>query len=248
MEYALRSVGLTYADRHMLHAHSHPWGQLIFAVHGTMRVEAADMLWLVPPGRALWAPPGVTHAIEARGALGLRTVYVPPERAGALPAVCTAMEADDLLRALILHIVEDRQMLEAGNDVDERLAGVFLDRLAAAPRLMLNLPMPRDSRMKTLAFRLHMMPNSTHTLPRLAKAAGASARTVQRVFLEETGMRFVEWRQRLRLIHAIIALENGASVTAAGTGAGYASTSAFIAAFRAQTGETPAKFRRLKPR
>ena len=87
------------------------------------------------------------------------------------------------------------------------------------------------------------------SIPKGEYAAGEDPLVVaQREFLEETGMRFVEWRQRLRLIHAIIALENGASVTAAGTGAGYASTSAFIAAFRAQTGETPAKFRRLKPR
>jgi AraC-like DNA-binding protein len=71
-------------------------------------------------------------------------------------------------------------------------------------------------------------------------------RTLQRIFLEEKGLRFVEWRQRLRLIHAVTALNAGASVTEAGAAAGYASTSAFIAAFRAQMGETPARHARLR--
>ncbi|HXC54363.1 MAG TPA: helix-turn-helix transcriptional regulator [Rhizomicrobium sp.] len=241
MRYALRSVGLTYGDGHVLEAHSHDWGQLIFAISGTMRVAAADVLWLVPPGRALWAPPDVVHGIAMRGAVAMRTIYVPPERVSALPALCTALEVDPLLRALILHIVA-RGMLGEGIAADERLAGVFLDRLAAAARLVLHLPMPRERRTRLIADKLCAAPADTRSLPALARAAKLSARTVQRVFQAETGMRFVEWRQRLRLIHAITALDMGASVTAAGADAGYASSSAFIAAFRQQMGETPGQY------
>jgi len=245
MAFALRSVGLTYGDGHVLPSHKHDWGQLIFAMTGTMRVEAAEALWLVPPGRALWAPPGVAHAIAMRGKVAMRTIYVSPERAGALPAVCTALEVDALLRELILHIVA-RGMLDDAAPADVRLAEVFTDRLAAAPRLVLHLPMPRDPRAAGLALRLCLRPADTRTLPTLARAAKLSARTVQRVFAGETGMRFVEWRQRLRLIHAITALDMGASVTDAGAGAGYASTSAFITAFKQQMGDTPAKYVRAK--
>ncbi len=45
-------------------------------------------------GRALWAPPNVVHAIEMRGAVAMRTIYVPPERAGALPPQCAALEIE----------------------------------------------------------------------------------------------------------------------------------------------------------
>lgn len=242
MAFALRSVGLTYSDGHVLHAHSHPWGQVIFASTGTMRVLAERALWLVPPGRALWAPPEVMHEIEARGTLAMRTIYVPPASAGALPAACTALEVDGLLRELILHIV-GKGLLRADDAGHGRLAAFFLDRLAEAERLVLHLPMPRDERLHGLAERLCAAPADARTLPALARAAGLSARTVQRVFRDETGMRFVEWRQRLRLIHAISALDMGASVTAAGADAGYASTSAFIAAFRQQMGATPGQYR-----
>ncbi|MBL6613179.1 MAG: helix-turn-helix transcriptional regulator [Reyranella sp.] len=245
MTFALRSVGLTYGDGQVLPAHRHDWGQLIFAMTGTMRVEVADALWLVPPGRALWAPPNVVHSIAMRGKVAMRTIYVPPERAGILPPACTALEVDALLHELILHIVE-RGMLHEEEAADARLAEVFTDRLAAAPRLALHLPMPRHPRAAGLALRLCLSPADARTLPALARIAKLSARTVQRVFADETGMRFVEWRQRLRLIHAITALDMGASVTEAGAQAGYASTSAFIAAFKAQMGETPARYVRAR--
>src|SRR4029453_15934940 len=76
-------------------------------------------------------------------------------------------------------------------------------------------------------------------LNELAAAAGASVRTLQRVFLIETGLGFAQWRQRLRLLQAVTKLSTGASVTQAGNEAGYTSTSAFIAAFRKQLGQTP---------
>ncbi|MEJ1968292.1 MAG: helix-turn-helix transcriptional regulator [Rhizomicrobium sp.] len=241
MRYALRSLALTYGDGHVLEAHSHPWGQLIFAGSGTMRVEAAAALWLVPPGRALWAPPDVAHAIAMRGVTAMRTIYIPPERAGGLPPLCTAMEVDPLLRELILHIAS-RQMLAEGVDADERLAGVFLDRLGQAERLVLHLPMPKDVRMRGLAEKLWADASDVRTLAALARAAKVSARTVQRVFQAQTGLGFAQWRQRLRLIHAIAELHAGASVTTAAAAAGYASTSAFIAAFRQQTGKTPGRY------
>ncbi len=100
--------------------------------------------------------------------------------------------------------------------------------------------------MRKLAEALWADPADARTLPALARKARLSARTVQRIFQAQTGMRFVEWRQRLRLIQAITALNGGASVTAAAADAGYASTSAFSAAFRAQMGETPSRYVRQR--
>ena len=75
----------------------------------------------------------------------------------------------------------------------------------------------------------------------LATVAGLSPRTIQRLFLAETGLPFAQWRQRLRLLHGATALGEGKSVTEAGLEAGYAGTSAFIAAFRRHFGVTPAR-------
>ena len=244
MNYALRSVGLTFGDGHVLHEHEHPWGQLIFASAGTMRVKADQALWLVPPGRALWAPPGTRHEIEARGTLAMRTVYVPPERSAGIGGRCRAIEVGPLLRELILAIVA-RGLVRDGEGAEAHLAGLFLAELACAPALALCVPMPRDPRLLRIAARLRDDPCSDCGLETLSRRANASPRTVQRLFRRETGMRFVEWRQRLRLIHAVALLTAGASVTAAGAEAGYASTSAFIAAFRQLIGTTPGRYLEL---
>jgi AraC-like DNA-binding protein len=116
--------------------------------------------------------------------------------------------------------------------------------LRKAEDLPLALPMPRDARALVLANRLREMPADDAQIEALARKAGASARTLQRLFRAETNMRFAEWRQRLRLLQAVALLGDGASVTEAGAEAGFASTSAFIAAFRQQIGHTPARYKR----
>ena len=241
MGFALRSDSLTFWDGHELHAHSHPWGQLIYAASGSMRVLAEEALWLVPQGRALWAPPNVVHAISMRGAVAMRTIYVPPERAIALASTCQAVEIAPLLRELILHIAPMR-LIRDDVPEHERLASLFLDKLAKAKRVILTVPMPRDPALMRIADYLRNDLLRDASLPMLAQMAGLGVRTLQRRFLEETGLRFVEWRQRLRLIQATQMLGTGASVTDAGAQAGYANTSAFIAAFRAHMGTTPKAF------
>jgi len=242
MPYALRAVALTFSDGHTMEPHAHPWGQLIYAATGTMRVLAADALWIVPQGRALWAPPNVVHEIQMRGTVAMRTIYVPPERSEDLPPSCRALEIDALLRELILHIVSQR-LLSESDPRHAHLAEVFLDRLASAERVMLHVPMPSDARLAHLSVLLRQETSIDVAVPAIARKVGMSARTLQRLFRDETGMRFVEWRQRLKLIHAIASLSAGASVTEAGAEAGYANTSAFIAAFRLHMGETPKAFK-----
>lgn len=85
-------------------------------------------------------------------------------------------------------------------------------------------------------------PGERRDLQDLAVESGASLRTLQRCFSEETGFSIEAWRQKARLIHAAAALASGASVTAAAFDCGYDSASAFIAAFRKQFGVTPGKF------
>jgi AraC-like DNA-binding protein len=108
--------------------------------------------------------------------------------------------------------------------------------------------MPKDGRAASVAHMLREDPARDDGIEVLAREAGASARTLQRVFRDETGLRFVEWRQRLRLLQAITLLEQGSSVTEAGAGAGYSSTSAFVAAFKTQIGDTPHRFARSRGR
>lgn len=76
----------------------------------------------------------------------------------------------------------------------------------------------------------------------LSKFAGASKRTVERLFRSETGLGFGEWRQQLRLGHALRLLAAGQAVTTVALDVGYDSISAFISAFRMTFGQTPGQY------
>ena len=66
--------------------------------------------------------------------------------------------------------------------------------------------------------------------------------TLARVFTADTGLPFGRWRALLRLRAAIPALAAGEPVVKVARLVGYESASAFVAAFRRETGMTPAMY------
>jgi AraC-like DNA-binding protein len=240
MALVVRSLAATYYDGFHIEPHRHGWGQLIYAVSGVMSVRAGGLLWIVPPARAVWVPAGAEHEIRALGDFAMRTVYFDPATVGHLPRECCALDVPPLLRELVLAIVSI-QLVDEADAPAMRLASVAIDRIAAARALPLYLPLPGDPRAVRVADRLRGDPACTLELGQLAREAGASVRTLQRLFLADTGLRFSEWRQRLRLLHGASLLGGGSSVTQAGLEAGYSGTSAFTAAFRKHFGFTPSQ-------
>jgi AraC-like DNA-binding protein len=71
---------------------------------------------------------------------------------------------------------------------------------------------------------------------------GASARTLARLFAAETGMGFERWRTTARLAAALPLLAAGTPVGTTARRVGYATPSAFVAAFRREIGTTPADY------
>ena len=240
MAITIRCLAATYYGGYHIAPHRHVWGQLIYAAAGLMRVRAGGTLWIVPPARAVWVPAGAEHEIRALGDFAMRTLYFPAAMVAHLPAECCALDVPPLLRELVLELVE-RCPIDESDQAAMRLTAVAIDRIAEARTLPLQLPLPRDPRALRLADLLRTDPASPSGLADLSRAAGASPRTIQRLFLAETGLPFAQWRQRLRLLHGAAALGDGKSVTEAGLEAGYAGTSAFIAAFRKHFGVTPSR-------
>ena len=207
-----------------------------------MRVTTEGRSWLAPATRAVWLPPFRPHSIRMTGAVALRTLYLSPAVAAPLPDAACVMEVGPLLRELVLHILA-LGMLDPGVPEQVRLAGVLIDAIARAPREDLALPLPQDPRALALAEAIQAAPGDRSGLPDLARSAGASLRTLQRIFPRETGLSLEAWRQKARLIQAVARLSAGASVTGAALDCGYDSPSAFIAAFRRQFGVTPGRYR-----
>ncbi len=237
----VRSLALTFRAGAQLGRHAHAWGQLVFASSGVLRVATDAEAWLVPPTKAIWLPAGTAHRIGTRGEVAMRTLYVAPVRAAGLPAAPTALAVAPLLRELILHILAIG-MLAPARPGHDRLAGLLVDLLVAAPPQDLALPLPADRRARDLAERWLDTPADGRDLALLASDVGASLRTLQRVFPAQTGLTIEAWRQKARLIHAVGCLAAGARVTDAALDCGYQSVGAFIAAFTRQFGITPGRY------
>src|SRR4029079_10551559 len=86
-------------------------------------------------------------------------------------------------------------------------------------------------------------PADDRSLDDLGRAVGASSRTLQRRFRLETGLTFQHWRRRARVQSSMGHLADGDPVTTVAHRCAFASASAFIAAFRAETATTPAAWR-----
>lgn len=240
--FPVRGLAVTYRDGHRLDRHSHPWAQLVYAASGTMRVATPAATWLVPPTRAIWVPGGTPHEILMRGTVAMRTLYLAPDGDDARLAACRAIEVAPLLRELILHIVRIG-MLDVGDPGHARMEGLLVDLLAAGKTAPLELPLPADPRARAFAERLLAEPGAEEPLTELTRGAGASLRTLQRLFLAETGLSLDVWRGRARMQQAVVSLSRGAPVTEAALECGYQSPSAFIAAFKRTFGSTPGRYR-----
>jgi AraC-like DNA-binding protein len=229
-----RSLGLG----HTIPLHVHRRGQLLHATSGIMRVETAEAAWIVPPARALWLPPGWPHSVTMRSHVEMRTVYIAPAACGDLPGQPVLAEISGLLRELILVLLDEPA------DYDERgrggsVARLMLTEIARLRERRLDVPMPRDGRALRVARALLDDSSIDHDLDRWAEAAGASRRTLARLFRSETGLGFAEWRARLRAVDGLARLSAGASVSETAASVGYASPSAFSAMIRRTLGGPP---------
>jgi AraC-like DNA-binding protein len=235
------SVSTERRGAELVTRHAHLRGQLLYAIRGVMRITTDKGAWLVPPAQAVWIPPGVMHEVEMTQAVSLRSIYIDPAYVVDLPASCCVLRVTPLLRALILeaHLIGNRYRVESAQ---WRLMVVIVDQLQKIEQFPFHLPFSDEPRIRKIIDALVADPADNLTLARWATKVGASERTLGRLFLRHLGMSFGGWRRRLRLLEAMDRLAEGASVNEVAFELGYASPSAFIAMFRENLGESPARF------
>ena len=234
----LAAFARDYPEGDTVPRHSHDRAQLLYATKGIMRITTDTERYTVPPGRALWLPATLPHAVAMPHGLAMRALFLRADAAGDLPPHPAALSVSPLLRELILAAcAEPLEWDEHGRG--GHLAALMLEEIRRAPRLTIAVPQPRDTRLVRLVTALAADPASSLTLDDWAIRSGASPRTLRRLFHAETGMGFARWRQALRLAEAAALLAAGATPARAAASVGYVSAPAFGAAFRAAFGMTP---------
>ena len=223
--------------------HSHARGQLICATTSAVDVVAGERRWTLQPGHAAWLPGGLEHSISSLAAAPVfRSLYVRPDLARRLGRQAAVVGLSSLLQELLPRLLE---IYEGHGDrgIYPHLAALTLHEIARAePKPELGtppLPAPRDRRLKLICDALLEQPADRRTLEEWGRAAGASARTLERLFREETEMSFNAWRQACRIAAAIPKLQQGNPVQLVAWEVGYESPSAFAAIFRRVVGINP---------
>lgn len=235
--------------------HSHAWAQVAFSATGVTRVTADHSTYLVPPSRAVWIPPQVVHTVTVVQDADMRTLYVHQSEGCCGPDVpeaqedawrrCRVIEVSPLLRELVHQVTgldPDAQPDEADQHRERHLAALVLDELRRAQPLPLGVALPRDKRLRHLCEAVLDEPTRHATLDAWAAESGASARTVARLFRDELGTSFVQWRHQVLLARALALAARGQPMSHIAAELGYASPSAFSAMVTRTVGMAPSRF------
>ncbi|MBA4328742.1 MAG: AraC family transcriptional regulator [Polaromonas sp.] len=235
------------ADTHF-EPHRHGWAQLAYCASGILQVSASvpdEITYIVPPSRAVWIAPGALHAINVLEAAEFRTLYI---HAGSTPAGwqgCRVIVVSPLLREMVLALdAHDSPGLSAAREA--MLSGLLVDEITHADTQPLGVPMPHaghgDKRLRALCEAVLRSPSERATLAEWSADSGASERTMARLFRDELGTSYQQWRQQAILAHALPLLARGTPVSQVAAASGYASDSAFSAMFKAAMGQSPSYF------
>lgn len=138
----VQPLARTYPRGLFIEPHEHDWGQLLYAMSGVMWVETPHEALVVPPQRAVWLPPGVSHGIRVVSDLQMRNIYLRPSLAATLDPSVQVLQVDNLLRELIVRLVE---LDPPQPEYYEALVGLALLELRRAHRSQLKIALPDAS-------------------------------------------------------------------------------------------------------
>ncbi|KAF1017030.1 MAG: HTH-type transcriptional regulator NimR [Stenotrophomonas maltophilia] len=218
--------------------HAHVRGQFAMAGTGAISVATPQGRWLVPPRHGCWILARLAHEMTMSGEVVMLNVFIAPDATLLLPSGACVLAVSPLLRELVQQALQ----LPALYDLQGRggaLMALLPQEIAAMPSLPLHAPLPADPRLARVCRGVFLAPTLQHDLDAMAAEAMMSRRTFTRLFREQTGVSVAQWRQQACLLAALLRLADGQPVTRVALDLGYASPSAFSAAFRRVLGQSP---------
>ncbi len=231
--------------------------------------SADQVTYIVPPSRAVWIAPGALHHITVLEAAEFRTLYMDASVTPKGWSGCRMIVVSPLLREAIQALDEEIDPHASlppegavsalgrpggrttarhltGSAREQLLTRLTLDEIERADIQALGVPLPHpqtgDKRLRALCEAVMRAPSERATLAEWAADIGASERTAARLFRDELGLSYQQWRQQAILAHALPLLARGQSISTVAAASGYASDSAFSAMFKGAMGQSPSHF------
>jgi AraC-like DNA-binding protein len=238
---SLRSHVEGYPDGGRIPRHAHDWDQLALISESAAIVETDDLYVVHPLFKGLWLPAGVEHSIYSPRKFYLHTLYFEPGtlRTDSHPQV---LGLDNLARELILLLCTAPRAAQRGTRHAHALA-LLEEVLPEAKPESFSLPRPRHERARRLADYFAERPDDGRSVEVIAaEIGGASLRTFERLFSDETGLSLATWRRHSRLLTSLSLLAEGKSIGEVARAVGYESGPAFSTAFKQCFGVSPSSY------
>jgi AraC-like DNA-binding protein len=238
---SLRSYVEGYPEGGRIPRHTHDWDQLALISESAAIVETDETYIVHPLLKGLWLPAGVEHSIYSPRRFYLHTLYFEPGtlRTDSHPQI---LGLDDLTRELVLLLCTVTMRSRRGPRHAHALA-LLEEVLPEAKPESFSLPRPRHERARKLADYFNARPDDPRSVESVAaEIGGASLRTFERLFAEETGLSLAAWRRHSRLLASLSMLTEGRGIGEIANAVGYESTAAFSTAFKQCFGVSPSSY------
>jgi AraC-like DNA-binding protein len=111
--------------------------------------------------------------------------------------------------------------------------------LRLLPHLSLSLPFPSHEELAERCRCFLKEPDAHQTIDAWSDALAMSRRSFTRLFKNETGLSFTEWRQQACIVSALPRLVAGEAVTSVAIDLGYDNPAAFTSMFKRVLGSSP---------
>jgi AraC-like DNA-binding protein len=229
-----------------LTTHVFPRHYLLYATDGLMQLEAGGRCWTLPPARAAWIAADQPVNVRITRRITSCSVMFSPGEFAAPANPLRVFDMTPLLREVILELRPygpDRTDLPPHARQLFDVAASLAERLSATPSSAWMPSVRSDVLRRALALTKDNL-TTAQCFDAIARDVGATPRTLARRFADELGMTWRQAQRRLRMVHAVEHLsDNTATITEVAFATGYNSLSAFNAAFRDFTGQTPSDYR-----
>ncbi|MGY0021058.1 AraC family transcriptional regulator [Streptomyces sp. YJ-C3] len=220
--------------------HRHDDHQLIYVSSGVLAITTEHGSWIASNDRALWVPANTWHEHRFYGQSRFHTIGFPTRKTPLLNArQPTVIAVDPLVRELLIALTSTTLTPSETRHID----AVLRDRLRRVTTEPIALPAAQDRRLADACRLVENDLRQPHTLAQLAAQVHTSERTLSRLYRDEFGMTYPQWRTRARLFTGLIMLAEGAAVTDTAHACGWATTSAFVHTFAQTMGTTPGAYR-----
>lgn len=224
---------------------------LLYAAKGSLRLEAEDRHWILPPARAAWIPANTQIQIEIPHEVTCCSILFHPDFISSEISTCQilnlqVLNLSDVAREMILHA---RRWGPETKHLDAHAKSFFRTLVGTCAELAnqsSNVWIPKGKTKElqaALSFTRNNIANNI-CFGDVTNAALLSQRSLSRRFAEEVNMTWRQMQRRMRMIQAMELLSNveGQIINIA-FDVGYVSLSAFNRAFREFCGMSPSEFR-----